>query len=181
MFEEIKRLEQVWLVLSELFQDLSRRDIKVNVSSELRNCKTLIGFIRTSMAHPPKDPTIFDNSLRNLQEALARIQSALISAASDIGENYVKGWVNEIDRAERDELDRAMIHTKPEFVPGLPRSVETGWVRLTLKKPMEEERVQDVAERFGVLIEVKDDHIIITGKKASVNKAVKEVYNLSLL
>lgn len=179
--EEIKRLEQIWLVLSDFFQDLNRRNIKVDVSPELRNCKTLTSFIRTSMVHPPQDPTLIDNSMRNLQEILGKIQSNLISAALSVDENYAREWMNQIDRAERVELDLAMIHTPSEFVPGLPRDVEGGWIGLILKKPIDEERIQDIAEQFGVIIEFKDDfHIVIRGERNSAEKAAKDIYELSL-
>jgi hypothetical protein len=105
----------------------------------------------------------------------------LISAALTVNENYVRDWTSKIDKAERAELNYKMVHTPSEFVPGLPRDVEEGWIRLTLQKPIAEERAQDVAERFGVIVEFKDEfHIIISGKKASVKKAVKDVYELSL-
>ena len=179
--EEIKRLEQLWLVLSDFFQDLNRKNVGVSVAPELRNCRTLIGFFRTTMAHPLKDPTTVDISLRNLQETLGKIKSSLISAAQGVGENYVRGRMDEIDKAERAELDRALIHTKPEFVPGLPRGVGEGWVRLTLRKPMDEERAQDVAEQLGVKIELGDEfHVVVSGEKSSVKKAVKEIYDLSI-
>jgi len=179
--EEVRRLEQLWLVLSDLFQDLNRKNISVDVASELRSCKTLIRFIQTSAVHPSKEPTTIDSSLQKLQQILGKIQSDLISAALTVNEGYVRDWTSKIDKAERAELNYTMIHTPSEFVPGLPRSVEEGWVRLTLQKPIAEERVQDVAERFGVIIEFKDEfHIVISGRKASVKKAVKDVYEFSL-
>ena len=181
--EEIGRLEQVWLVLSDFFQDLNRRNINVcvDVASELRNCKTLIRFIQTNIVHPPKEPTTIGNSLQNLQQILGKIQSNLISAAMTVDEDYVRNWTSKIDKAERAELSCAMIQTSSEFVPGLPRDVEGGWVRLNLQWPVAEERVQDIAEEFGVIIEFKDDfHLIISGGRASVGKAAKAVYELSI-
>ena len=178
--EEVRRLEQLWLVLSDFFQDLNRKNIHVDVASELRSCKTLIHFIQTSTVHPSEEPTIAD-SLRKLQQMLGKIESSLISAALTVNESYAKDWTSKIDKAERAELNCTMIHTPSEFVPGLPRDVEEGWIRLTLQKPIAEERAQDVAEQFGVIIDFKDEfHIVISGGKASVKKAVKDVYELSL-
>ena len=179
--EEIKRLEQVWLVLSDLFQDLNRRNISVDVAHDLRDCKTLIHFIRTSVAHPSKEPVIIDDSLRNLLQILGRIQSSLISEALRFDKNYTSEWMKKIDKAERAELDYAMIHTTSEFVPGLPQDPEKSWIRLTLQKPIAEERVQDVAEQFGVIIEFQSDSsILISGWGESVKKASRDVYELSL-
>jgi len=179
--EEVKRLEQVWLVLSEFFQDLNRRNVNVDVVSDLRDCKTLIHFIRTSVTHPSKEPVAIDDSLRNLLQILDKIRSDLISEALRLDENYVMGWMKKIDEAERAELDREMIQPVSEFVSGLPRDPERGWIRLTIPKPIAEERVQDVAEQFGVIIEFKDDHhISIIGQESAVRKATIDVYELSL-
>jgi hypothetical protein len=179
---EIARLEQLWLVLSDLFQDLNQKNISVDdVASELRSCKTLIHFIQTNTAHSSQESTTIDGSLQKLQQILGRIQSSLISAAMTVNEGYVRDWTNKIDKAERSELKYTIVHTPSKFVPGLPKDVEEGWIRLTLQKPLAEERAQDIAERFGVIIEFKDEiHIVISGGKASVKRAVKDVYELSL-
>ena len=181
--EEVRRLEQLWLVLSDLFQDLNRKSISVDVdvASELRSCKTLISFIQTSTVHPSREPIPIDSSLQNLRQILGKIQSNLISGAMTVNEDYVRDWTSKIDKAERAELSCVMTHTSSEFVPGIPRDVEDGWVRLNLQWPVAEERVQDIAEEFGVIIEIKDDfHLIISGGKASVGKAAKAVYELSI-
>jgi len=179
--EEIKRLEQVWLVLSDLFQDLNRRNITVDVAHDLRDCKTLIHFIRTSVAHPSKEPVMINDSLQNLLQILGKVQSNLISEALRLDKNYMREWMEKIDKAERARLDYAMIHTTSEFVPGLPQDPEKSWVRLTLQKPIAEERVQDVAEQFGVIIEFQSDSsILISGRGESVKKASRDVYELSL-
>lgn len=178
---EVKRLEQLWLILSALFQDLTRKNISVDVASELRSCKTLIHFIDTSTVHSSEELTAIDSSLQKLQQILGKIQSNLISAALTVGESYARDWTTKIGKAERGESNYTMVHTPAEFVPGLPRDVEDGWVRLTLQKPIAEERVQDIAEQFGVIIEYQNEfHIVISGRKASVKKAVRDVYELSI-
>jgi len=180
--EEIKRLEHVWLVLADLFQDLSRRDIHADVASDLRNCKALIHFIRTNVLHPPiKDLATTDESFRDSSELLGRIKHSLVSAALSVGEDYAKDWLDKIDKAERAELEDAMVHTPSQFVPSLPKDVEKGWIRLTLAKGIAEERVQDIAEQFGVMIEFQDDvHIVISGGKSMVKRAALDIYDLSL-
>jgi hypothetical protein len=98
-----------------------------------------------------------------------------------VNEGYVRDWTSKIDKAERAELNYTMVHTPSKFVPGLPRDVEEGWVRLTVQKPIAEERAQDVAEQFGVIIEFEGEfQIVVSGVKASVRKAVRDVYELSL-
>jgi hypothetical protein len=118
-----------------------------------------------SVTHPSKEAMKIDDSLLNLMQILDEIKSDLISEALRLDENYVKEWMKKIDKAERTELDSAMIYASSVFVPCLPKDPEEGWVRLTLQKPIAEERVQDVAEQFGVIIEFKNDlHILITGR-----------------
>ncbi|KPV62228.1 MAG: hypothetical protein AOA65_1999 [Candidatus Bathyarchaeota archaeon BA1] len=74
-----------------------------------------------------------------------------------------------------------MIHTVSSFVPGLPKDLEKGWIRLTLPKPIAEERVQDIAEQFSVMIEFQDDvHIVISGGKTVVKRAALDIHDLSL-
>lgn len=179
--EEIKRLEQVWLVLADLFQDLVGRDIHVNVASDLRNCKSLIHFVQMSVLDPPKETSVINDSLLNLRQILGRIRSNLISTAGCVGKNYVEDWISKIDKAERAELSQVMIHSSSKFVPGLLTHLKKGWIRLTLQKPIAEERVQEVAEQFGVTIEFENDHhLVITGGRGSVKKAAHEIYSLSL-
>ena len=179
--EEIKRLEQTWMVLEELFKDLAQRNIKVNVASELRNCKTLIHVLQMGVFHPStKEPALSDDSLLSLQQAQNEIRCSLVSAALNLNEDYAKDWIRKIDKAERAELNYAMTQTGSKFVPGLPKDLGKGWVRLTLPKPIAEERVQDVAEQAGVIVDFEDDlHIIISGGKSSIKRAAQNVYDLS--
>lgn len=180
-YGEVRRLEQVWMVLSDLFQDLRQRSIFVEVASDLRDCKTLIHFIRTSTAGPPKEPAVIEESLRNLMHILGKVRSDLVSEAMGLDQEYVNEWLEKIDRAERAEMGPPMIYGQSEFVSGLPRGPEEGWVRLALQQPVAEERVEDVAEQFGVIIEFKDDRCIsISGRRDSVRKAARDIYELSL-
>jgi len=179
--EEIRRLEQVWLVLSELFQDLNRRNISVDIASDLRDCKTLIHFVRTSVTYSSKEAAMMDDSLQRLLQILGKARSVLISEALRLDENYVKKWMRKIDEAERADAGCAMIYATSQFVPGLRKDFEKGWIRLTLQKPLAEERVQDVAEKFGVIIEFKDDlRLLISGWRDLVKKAATDIYELSL-
>lgn len=179
--EEIRRLEQVWLVLSGLFQDLRQRDICVDVASDLRDCKTLIHLIRTGSTSPPKDAAIIEESFRNLMRILGKVRSCLVSEAMKVDQEYLNKWLETIDMAERAEMGIAMIYGQSKFVPSLPRDPEERWVKLSLQQPVAEERVEDVAEQFGVIIEFKDDCCIsISGRQDSVRKAARDIYELSL-
>lgn len=167
--EEIKKAEQTWLVLLDLFGDLNRREIQVNVAPELRLCKNLIYIVKGSSIPREKD-------LQDLKNRLEQAKYALISAALKIDETYAKKWLSEFDRASRGELGREVTFARTKFVPGLPRDPAEGWARLTLSELINEECVEDIVEHFGVIIEFQDDfHVTISGKKESVKKAIQEL------
>jgi len=179
--EEIRRLEQVWLVLSDFFRDLGQRNISVDIASDLRDCKTLIHFIRTSVAYPSKEPAAIYDPLQRLLQIFVKVRSILVSEALRLGENYVNAWMRKLDEAERADTGSVMIYARSEFVPSLPRDSGKGWIRLTLRGSVAEERVQDIAEEYGVIVEFRDDfHILITGRGDSVKKAASDIHELSL-
>lgn len=178
--KDVRRLEQVWLVLSNLFQDLYQRNICVNVASILRDCKTLIHFIRMSVTHPSEESMKIDDTILNLVRILDQIKSDLVSEALRLDCNYAKEWLRKIDEAERTEIDPAILYTPSVFAFCLTKDPEERWARLTLQKPIPEKWVQDIAEKFGVIIESKNNfHILIRGRGDSVRKAMKNVYELS--
>lgn len=175
------RLEQIWWALNELFEDLIRKDIDVRIvrfyARELRNCKTLINFVRAHACLACEER--IDDKLQDLQRDLEKIKHDLISAALGVNEDYAKSWMNKIDRVERGKLDYPVTHVSAMFVPGLPKDPRRGWVRLTLPRPIVKGRMRGISERLGVVIEFENDlHIIVTGNKASVEKAVQVIWGL---
>ena len=169
----LRRLEQLWWVLAKLSENLIRKGVDVKFAPELRNCKTLLNFVHEHTC-PTCDKEIVDEKLWDLQDSLEKIKHELISAALNVSKDYAEDWIDEIDKAERGELEYRMSYAVSRFVPGLPKDSARGWARLTLPKPVTEERIQGISEQFGVVTEFEDDfHVIIRGEKASVKKAVQ--------
>ena len=64
------------------------------------------------------------------------------------------------------------IHSKFNLNP--PPGFSTS--RITFKKPILEERVQDIGESYGLIIEYEDDlTITVYGDKKDVQKGIKEM------
>lgn len=177
----VGRLEQIWWVLVEFFEDLIRYGINVDVefASELRNCRTLINFIHAHNC-PGCNKDIVNDKLQDLQHSLEEIRHNLITAALNFSESYAKDWVSKIDEAERGGV-ASITHVVSSFVPGGPNDPEKGWIRLTLLKPIAKEKVQEISDQFGVTTEFeKDSQIIVKGGKESVKKATQILYRLQL-
>lgn len=169
----LSRLEQLWWVLAKLSKSLTRKGVDVKFAFELRNCRTLLNFVHEHTC-PTCDKEIVDDKLWDLQDSLDKIKRDLTSAARNVGKDYAENWTNEIDRAERGELEYRMSYGASRFVPGLPKDSTRGWARLTLPKPINEDRIRTISEQFGVVTEFEDNsHVIIRGEKASVKKAVQ--------
>jgi len=175
----VDRLEQIWLVLTRLFEDMIQKNLEVDIEAapKLRNCRTLINFIRAHTC-PGCDRDIVQYRLQDLQHSLEKIKGNLMAAALRVSETYAKKWVNILDEAERTDLQiiTSSVYT---FVPGLPKNLETEWVRLTLSKPIAKEKAQEIAKEFGVTTEFTDDsQLVVKGDKNSVKKAVRVLYQL---
>lgn len=177
------RLEQVWAVLVGFLEDLTHQNLKVNVeiAAELRYCKTLINFVRAHSC-PGCDTGIVGDKLRDLERGLAKTKADLIGVALTVSENYTKEWVRRIGEAERGDLN---IVTSPasNFVLGLPRNPETKWMRLTLSKPITEEKAQEISKQFSVITEVDNNgsRIVVRGNEASIKKALQALQRLGHL
>lgn len=175
----VDRLEQIWLVLTRLFGDMiqKRLDVDINVVPELRNCRTLINFIRAHTC-PGCDRDIVQYRLQDLQHSLEKVKGNLVATALKISEKYAKKWVNLLDEAERADLQ---IITNPvhTFVPDLPKNPETDWVRLTLSKPIDKEKAQEISKQFGVTTGfIGNSQLVVRGDKNSVKNAIRVLYQL---
>lgn len=175
----VDRLEQVWLVSTRFFEDMIQKNLEVGVdiAPKLRNCRTLINFIRAHTC-PGCDRDIVQYRLQDLHHSLEIIKGKLAAAALKASENYAKKWINLLDEAERADLQ---IITRPgyTFVPGLPKAPEMEWVRLTLSKPIANEKAQEISKQFGVTTEFTgDSQLVVRGDKNSVKKAIQVLYQL---
>jgi hypothetical protein len=173
----LQRSEQIWWVLVRFFGDMTRKGVNVNpeYARDLRNCRTLINFVRTH-ACPDCDTELANKRLPELRYSLEHVKQNLVTSALYVSEDYARGWIDEIDRAERGEL-REGPSTGPTFMPGLPKDNGTGWTRVTLPRPIEKTRADEISKLLGVSVEQENSiHLIVHGEKEAVRKAVEMLY-----
>jgi len=173
----LQRSEQIWWVLVRLFGDMTRKNVNVNpeYARDLRDCRTLINFVRT-YSSPDSDIELANKRLPDLRNNLEQIKRDLIATALCVSEEYARDWIDEIDRAERGEL-RESPSTGPTFIHGLPKSNDMGWTRVTLPRPIDRERTEEISKQLGVSVRQENSmHLIVHGEKKAVRKAVELLY-----
>lgn len=62
-------------------------------------------------------------------------------------------------------------------MPGLPKDNGTGWTRVTLPRPIDKEKAEEISKLLGVSVKQEDSvHLIVHGEKKAVRKAVELLY-----
>lgn len=161
--------EQTWMILVELLTDLKKKGIEIpsNVTKDIQMAKTTINFYKTD----PNDPERM-KELKRINDFLNSIQDILLTFADDISDDYSKIWLEKLKKASRGEEVYKIDENKPKFVVGAPSGFSIA--RLTFKKPILEERLQDVAENYNIIIEFEEDNIILLyGDKENIKKSLK--------
>ncbi len=164
-------IEQTWLILVELFTDLKKKDIQIpdEVTKNIRLARTTINFYKSD----PTNPEMM-NELKRINEFLNSIQDTLIDLAGEINEGYVEEWIESLKRAARGEKVIEKEVSTPKFVVGAPAGFSM--VRVTFKEPMSEERLNDIAEEYGIIIEFESDDVVaLYGDKEKVKESLKEI------
>lgn len=164
--------EQNWLVLHHLLMDLRKKghDIPSGINPEM-------GLIRSSISSYKRDPSHPDliNELAKADMSLNTIQGTLLTIAEDEeGEEYVDQWLDLLKRVMKGEEVFEFANSRSRFLVNSPPGLTTG--RITLKQPLAEERVQEIAEWNGLIIEFDDDVTIqLHGDKPDLQVGLKEM------
>ena len=163
--------EQNWLVLQHLISDLTKRgyDIPKGINPEM-------GLIRSSISSYKRDPSHPDliNSLAKAEMSLNNIQATLITIAEKEGDEYVDDWLDLLKQVMQGEEVFEFAKSKSTFLVNTPPGLTTG--RITLKVPLAEERVQEIAEWNGLIIEFDDDVTVeLHGDKPNLQVGLKEM------
>ena len=163
--------EQNWLILNHLLQDLTKKghDITNGVGPEM-------GLIRSSISSYKRDPSHPDliNGLAKAEMSLNNIQGTLLTIAEEEDEEYVDYWLDLLKQAMQGKEVFEFADSRARFIPNTPPGLTTG--RITLKNPLAEERVQEIAEWNGLIIEFDDDVTIqIHGDKPDLKTGLKEM------
>ena len=163
--------EQNWLIVFNLLTDLSKKgyEIPEGLNPEL-------GLIRSSISSYKKDPSHPEliNGLAKAEMSLNNIQEVLLSLASKEGEEYLEKWLGLFKKAMHGEEVFEFPKSRSTFIANTPPGLTTG--RITLKKPLAEERVQEIAEWNGLIIEFEDDVTVdLHGDKEDLKIGLKEM------
>ena len=163
-------IEQNWLILVELLTDLKKRgmDIPNSVNKDISFLKTSINFYKKDMSHPDMIKEFDRANIR-----ITEIQEKLLGYAEDINDNYYNEWVDKLRRANLGEEIYKQAESSSKFVGGAPPGFSSA--KIHLKKPIAEDRTQEIAEYFNLIIEFEDDTTIaFYGDSENVKKALKE-------
>jgi hypothetical protein len=114
------------------------------------------------------------NGLAKAEMALNNIQGTLLTIAEQEGDDYVDQWLDLFKRAMRGEEVFEFAKSRSQFLVNSPPGLTTG--RITLKVPLAEERVQEIAEWNGLIIEFDDDVTVqLHGDKPDLQAGLKEM------
>ena len=163
--------EQNWLVLNHLLTDLNKKgyDIPSGINPEM-------GLIRSAISSYKRDPSHPEliNELAKAEMSLNSIQGTLLTIAEEEGEEYVDHWFDLLKRVMKGEEVFEFAKSRSKFLVNTPPGLTTG--RITLKDPLAEERVQEIAEWNGLIIEFEDDTAIqLHGDKPDLQIGLKEM------
>ncbi len=163
--------EQSWLVLNNLISDLTQKgyEIPSGINPEM-------GLIRSSISSYKRDPSHPEliNGLANAEMSLSSVQGTVLSIAENEGDEYVDHWLDLFKRAMRGEQLFEFPKSRSTFLVNTPPGLTTG--RINLKVPLAEERVQEIAEWQGLIIEFDDDvTVALHGDKPDLQVGLKEM------
>ncbi|WP_407412840.1 DUF2096 domain-containing protein [Methanobrevibacter sp.] len=163
--------EQNWLVLQNLITDLNKKgyEIPKGVNPEM-------GLIRSTISSYKRDPSHPEliNGLANAEMSLNKIQGTLLTIAEEEGDDYVDHWLDLLKRVMRGEEVFEFAQSRSKFLVNSPPGLTTG--RINLKIPLAEERVQEIAEWNGLIIEFEDDVTVeLHGDKPDLQVGLKEM------
>ena len=163
--------EQNWLVLHNLITDLNKKgyEIPSGINPEM-------GLIRSTISSYKRDPSHPDliNGLAKAEMSLNNIQGTLLTMAEQEGDEYVDEWMELLKKVMRGEKVFEFADSKSTFLVNAPPGLTTG--RINLKVPLAEERVQEIAEWNGLIIEFNDDVTVeLHGDKPDLQVGLKEM------
>ncbi len=163
--------EQNWLVIHHLITDLNKKGYEIpnGINYEM-------GLIRSSISSYKRDPSHPDliNGLAQAEMSLNNIQGTLLTMAEEEGEDYVDHWLDLFKQAMQGKEVFEFPNSRSKFLVNTPPGLTTG--RINLKVPLAEERVQEIAEWNGLIIEFDDDVTVeLHGDKPDLQAGLKEM------
>ena len=164
-------IDQSWLVIANLSTDLHKKGIPLpnQINKDLGLVKSQIGFYKKDPTHPD-----MINEMARAEMSLNEIQGILLSFAESISQEYHDEWLDKLNRANRGEEVYETSNTQSRFIVNAPPGFS--YAKITLKKPIAEDRVQEIAEYYGLIMEFDSDvTIALYGDKPDIQAALKEM------
>ena len=164
-------IDQSWLVIANLSNDLHKKGIQIpnQINKDLGLVKSQIGFYKKDPSHPD-----MINEMARAEMSLNEIQGILLSFAESIGKDYYDEWMDKLNRANLGEKLYETPNTQSRFLINAPPGFS--YAKITLKNPIAEDRVQEIAEYYGLIMEFDTDlTIALYGDKPDIQAALKEM------
>lgn len=164
-------VEQAWIILVKLSSDLKKKGIvaPAKINKDLGLIKSQISFYKKDTSHPD-----MINEMARADMALNEIQGILLSLAETCGDDYYQEWLDKLNRANRGEIVYELSDHSSKFLLNPPPGLS--YAKITMKSPLAEERVQEIAEVFGIIMEFDTDLTIsLYGDKPDVQSALREM------
>ena len=163
--------EQNWLILNNLIKDLTSKGYEIpnGINPEM-------GIIRSTISSYKRDPSHPEliNGLAKAEMSLNNIQGTLLIIAEEEGDEYVDYWLDLLKQAMQGKELFEFPDSKSKFLVNTPPGLVTG--RINLRVPLAEERVQEIAEWNGLIIEYDDDVTVqLHGDKPDLQVGLKEM------
>ncbi len=106
--------------------------------------------------------------------SLNNVQGTLLIIAEEEGDEYVDHWLDLLKKVMRGEKVFEFPDSRSKFLANTPPGLITG--RINLRVPLAEERVQEIAEWNGLIIEFEDDVTVqLHGDKENLQHGLKEM------
>ena len=135
-----------------------------------------MGIIRSTISSYHRDPTHPEliNGLAKAEMSLNSIQGTLLAIAEEEGDEYADHWLDLLKQAMQGKEVFEFADSRSKFLVNTPPGLITG--RINLRVPLAEERVQEIAEWNGLIIEYDDDVTIqLHGDKEDLQFGLKEM------
>ncbi len=175
--------EQSWLVLFNLISDLTKKgyDIPKGINPEMGLIRSSISSYKRDPSHPELINTLAnaEMSLNNIDKRYlavvhGHIQGTVLTIAEQEGDEYTAYWLNLFRKAMMGEKVFEFPKSRSKFLVNTPPGLTTG--RINLRVPLAEERVQEIAEWNGLIIEFDDDvTVALHGDKSDLQIGLKEM------
>ncbi len=163
--------EQNWLILNHLIKDLTKKGYAIpnGINPEM-------GIIRSTISSYKRDPSHPEliNGLAKAEMSLNTIQGTLLTIADEEGDEYADHWLDLLKQAMQGKEVFEFADSRSKFLVNTPPGLITG--RINLRVPLAEERVQEIAEWNGLIIEYDDDVTVqLHGDKEDLQVGLKEM------